>query len=531
MKKFVYQIYPLSFYDANRTEGKGNINGIIQKLDYIKSIGIDYIWLCPIFKTNFKDNGYDVIDYYEVDPIFGKKEDLINLINEAKKRNIKIMLDMVFNHVSTSSEWFVKALKGDEKYKKYFILKETGESIPNNWVSKFGGPAWSKFDNNTWYLHLFDKTQADLNWDNDEVREELKKVLRHYINLGVKGFRFDVINLISKSSFQDDQDRDGRKFYTDGINAHKYIQEISKEFSKDADFLTVGELSSTTIENTIKYSNKDKTELDSAFTFHHLKVDYEPGVKFTSKKPDIKLLNDIFRHWVTEVSQAGSTLANFFNNHDQPRSVSRFIEKEEFYNLGAKMLFALTTCLPGISYIYQGEEIGMTNPNFDKISDYRDVETINYYNMQNMKNVSDGIKAKSRDNSRTPMQWDSSNYSGFSNVEPWIPVNNNYKYINVKEQVNNPNSVLSFYKDFINFSKNNDFIYNNNIEFLDYKENTIRFYKWNHDEKYLFIFNLSDKQIGYNINPENIIKSNYLKDQIQKNKILPYQFIITKLAN
>lgn len=524
MSKFVYQIYPLSFKDSDG-KGTGDIKGIISKIDYIKSLGVDYIWLTPVFKTLFKDNGYDIVDYYNVDPKFGTNKDLENLIHIAKEKKLGVMLDMVFNHTSTDCEWFKKWINGDEEYKDFYISKYSEGKAPTNWVSKFGGSAWKEYKPNNWYLHLFDETQADLNWENPKVREKLKDVVRHYIKLGVKGFRFDVINLISKGQYLDDYEGDGRKFYTDGPRVHEFIQEISKEFPNEAEFLTVGELSSTSIENTIKYANKERTELHSAFTFHHLKVDYDGLDKFIDKKPDIKKLNDIFALWSTSINAAGSTMANFFNNHDQPRSISRFVD-QNYWKEGAKMLFALTSSMPGITYLFQGEEIGMTNPGFNKPEEYKDVETLNYFKAKKLSIASEGIKQKSRDNSRTPVQWNSDKNAGFTTGTPWIGIPENYKFINVEAEEKDGTSILHFYREFIQFAKQNTIFEKGTIKWLPYKENLLSFEREFDGRKLRFYFSFANKDLLLEFNKNKVIKSNCA---VFENKLQPYQFIIEEI--
>ena len=326
-KSVVYQIYPKSFNDSNG-DGIGDLQGVIQKLDYLKELGVDYIWLTPFYKSPQKDNGYDISDYYNIDEIFGTMEDFEGLVKEAKNRNINIniMLDMVFNHTSTEHKWFKSAINGDEKYKNFYIFKKgKGDEPPTNWLSKFGGNAWEyveKFDE--YYLHLFDVTQGDLNWDNKEVREEIFKVANFWLQKGVKGFRLDVINLISKPEiFEDDNVGDGRKFYTDGINIHKYLKELNENtFGKYDNIVTVGEMSSTSIENCIKYSNPDEKELSMVFNFHHLKVDYKDGDKWTLMDFDFMMLKKIFKEWQEGIEKGNGWSATFMCNHDQPRALS-----------------------------------------------------------------------------------------------------------------------------------------------------------------------------------------------------------------
>ncbi|GFR35710.1 alpha,alpha-phosphotrehalase [Thermobrachium celere] len=460
-KSVVYQIYPKSFKDSNG-DGFGDLKGVIEKLDYLKFLGVDYIWLTPFYVSPQRDNGYDVADYYNIDPRFGTMEDFEALIEEAQKRDIGIMLDMVFNHTSTEHEWFKKALEGDEKYKGFYIFKEK----PTNWQSKFGGSAWEYVEKfGEYYLHLFDVTQADLNWDNEEVRKSVYEIVNFWLEKGVKGLRFDVINLISKPEvFEDDLIGDGRRFYTDGPNIHKYLKELNKNtFGRYDDVITVGEMSSTTIDNCIKYTNPDEKELSMVFNFHHLKVDYKNGDKWTLMDFDFRQLKNIFNEWQVGMQKGNGWSAVFWCNHDQPRIVSRFGDDKKYHKESAKMLATSIHMLRGTPYIYQGEEIGMTNPYFDKIEYYKDVESINYYKIlknkgMDEKEVMNIIMERSRDNSRTPMQWNDSDNAGFTNGQPWIDVAKNYKEINVESQINDEDSILNHYRKLIKLRKQYDVV-------------------------------------------------------------------------
>ena len=376
--KVIYQIYLRSFKDSNG-DGIGDIRGITQQLDYLKELGVDYLWITPFFVSPQNDNGYDVADYRNIDPIFGTMEDLEELIREGKKRGMELMLDMVFNHTSTSHEWFQKALAGDEKYQNYYIFKDgTPDKIPTNWESKFGGPAWEYVPHlKKWYLHLFDVSQADLNWENPEVREELKNVIRFWQKKGIGGFRFDVVNLISKPEhFEDDHIGDGRRFYTDGRHVHEFLKELTADTGLDQ-YVTVGEMSSTTLDNCIRYSNPQEKELSMCFNFHHLKIDYKDGKKWELMEPDLMRLKELFETWGTGMQEGNGWNALFWCNHDQPRIVSRLGDEDRYWKESAEMLAASVHLMRGTPYIYQGEEIGMTNPHFDDIRQYRDVESLN----------------------------------------------------------------------------------------------------------------------------------------------------------
>ena len=460
----VYQIYPKSFKDSTG-DGFGDIRGIIEKLDYIQSLGVDYIWSTPFFVSPMNDNGYDVANYLEINPQFGTMADVEELIAEADKRGIGLVFDMVFNHTSTNHEWFQRALKGEEKYLNYFIFKD-GEpnKPPTNWISKFGGNAWEYVPHlKKYYLHLFDVSQADLNWENPEVREELKNVLRFWKKKGVKGFRFDVVNLISKpAEFIDDTDGDGRKFYTDGRHVHEFLKELGKD-SEIGEMITVGEMSSTSLENCIKYSNPAEKELSMVFNFHHLKVDYKNGDKWSLMDADISALKKIFETWQVGMEKNNGWNAVFWCNHDQPRAISRFGDDEKFHDESAKMLAACIHFMRGTPYIYQGEELGMTNAKYNSIEQYRDVESLNYYKilLEQGKSETEALKIlgeRSRDNSRTPMQWSAENFAGFSTQATWITPPDNYKKFNVEVEDKDKNSVLNFYRKLVKLRKENKII-------------------------------------------------------------------------
>lgn len=459
--KVIYQIYPKSFYDSNN-DGLGDLKGITEKLDYLKFLGVDYIWLTPFFISPQNDNGYDIADYYNIDSRYGTMEDFENLSREAKKRDIKIMLDMVFNHVSTEHEWFRKALAGDRKYQDFFFFKEGEENNPpTNWESKFGGKSWEYVPElKMFYLHLFDKTQADLNWENPEVKKEIYKIIDFWISKGVEGFRFDVINLISKpEKFENDYEGDGRKFYTDGPKIHEYLKDLNKNtFGKYKDIITVGEMSSTTMENCFKYAGKNENELTMVFNFHHLKVDYKNKNKWELQPFNFLELKNLLNSWQTGMQEHNAWNALFWCNHDQPRIVSRMGDDKKYWKKSAKMLATVVHTLRGTPYIYQGEEIGMTNTYFHEIEKYRDVETLNYYNIllnqgYTKEETMKIIMERSRDNGRTPMQWSSEKNAGFSNGTPWIDVIYNYKDINVEKQKNDPDSILNFYRTLISLRK------------------------------------------------------------------------------
>ncbi|UOE83743.1 alpha,alpha-phosphotrehalase [Vibrio splendidus] len=457
----IYQIYPKSFCDSG-SKGTGDIKGIISKLDYLKNLSVDAIWLTPVYASPMIDNGYDISDYYAINPQFGTMEGFDLLLSEAHQRGIRIVMDIVVNHTSTEHAWFQSAL-GDKNspYRDYYIWKDpVGGQAPTNWQSKFGGNAW-ELDEATgqYFLHLFAKEQADLNWENPVVREEVKDVISFWAEKGVDGFRLDVINLISKQQdFPNDDIGDGRRFYTDGPRVHEYLKEISEAVFQKYGSVTVGEMSSTTLEHCQKYSNVDNSELSMVFNFHHLKVDYTNGEKWTNAPFDFLQLKSIFNHWQTGLNGKGWG-ALFWCNHDQPRVVSRLGNDQQYRVESAKMLAASVHMMQGTPYIYQGEEIGMTNPGYTEISQYRDVESTNMYDiMVNRDGVAHQdmmaiLAQKSRDNSRTPMQWNSEPYAGFSQAQPWLDVANNYTEINAEQALEDKDSVFYFYKALIELRK------------------------------------------------------------------------------
>lgn len=480
--KVIYQIYVRSFNDSN-ADGIGDLKGITQRLDYLEKLGVDYLWLTPFFVSPQNDNGYDVADYRAVEPMFGTMADFDELVAEAKQHHLGLMLDMVFNHTSTSHAWFQKALAGDPKYLAYYkfvdaapdATEENPGNPPTNWVSKFGGSAWEYVPSlNKWYLHLFDKSQADLNWDNPEVRAELVDVVKFWKDKGVSGFRFDVVNLISKPAvFEDDKEGDGRRFYTDGPHVHEYLQELVHNSGID-DMVTVGEMSSTSIENCIHYTAPRYHELTQAFSFHHLKVDYGHGDKWELAEPDIPALRELLKSWQEEMTRGGGWNALFWSNHDQPRPNTRFgdCSTEESWRRTSELLAICSHLLRGTPYIYQGEELGMTDPDFTDISAYRDVESLNYYQIlqdegKTPEEAFHIVSRRSRDNSRTPVQWDGSENAGFTAGTPWIGIPKNHVRINAEAEVTDPASVWSFYHKLIELRKTTPVIQKGSVRFLD----------------------------------------------------------------
>ena len=452
--KVVYQIYPKSFKDTTGN-GLGDFQGIIEKIPYLKELGVDMVWLNPFYPSPQRDNGYDISDYTAVNPLLGTMSDFEEMVQVGKEYGIDFMLDMVLNHCSTEHEWFQKALAGDPYYQDFFFLRDE----PTDWLSKFGGSAWAPFgDTGKYYLHLFDVTQADLNWRNPYVREELFKVVNFWRDKGVKGFRFDVINLIGKDEVLENcPENDGKPAYTDKPIVHDYLHMLNKAtFGQSDSFITVGEMSATTIENCILYTDPARHELSMAFNFHHLKVDYENGQKWSLKKFDFEELKHLFHTWGKEMSDHDGWSALFWNNHDQPRALNRFVDVQHFRNEGATMLAASIHLSRGTPYIYMGEEIGMVDPDYDSMADYVDVESINAYQMllEQGKTPEEAfaiIQAKSRDNSRTPMQWGDSANAGFTTGIPWLKAGKSYPEINVENEIQGP--IFTFYQKLIALRK------------------------------------------------------------------------------
>ncbi|QQO07918.1 alpha,alpha-phosphotrehalase [Breznakiella homolactica] len=456
----VYQVYVRSFRDSGG-DGFGDLPGVIEKLDYIASLGVDYVWLTPFLKSPQKDNGYDIADYRAIEPVFGTMEDFERLVAEAEKRGLKIMMDMVINHTSTAHEWFQKALAGDEKYLNYYIFRKgKNGQPPTNWNSKFGGSAWEYVPGlDLFYLHLYAREQADLNWDNPAVRKELQDVVNFWIGKGAGGFRFDVINVISKPAvFEDAPGGDGRHLYTDGPNVHAYIRELNENsFGRHPEMLTVAELSSTNIGNCIQYTRPENHEFNTAFQFYHLRIDYTNDRKWEPGTPDTDKLRNTLNEWQTGMQRGGGNMSLFWSNHDQPRIVSRLGDEGPLWKESAKMLATLMYFLNGVPFIYQGEEIGAMNGGFKSIGQYRDVETINHFDILKNEGKTEeeilGIfRQKSRDNGRLPMRWDGSDLGGFTRGTPWIGLGQGTK-ANVRDEEQDVDSILVYYKRLLGMRK------------------------------------------------------------------------------
>ncbi len=469
----IYQIYPKSFQDSG-ARGTGDLKGIMARLDYLKTLGVDALWLTPVYVSPQVDNGYDIADYLNIDPAYGTMTDFEALLGAAHARGIRIVMDIVVNHTSTEHAWFKSAL-GDKNspYRDYYIWRDPVDGgVPNNWQSKFGGSAW-ELDPATgqYYLHLFAREQADLNWENPAVRAEVKNIIHFWAKKGVDGFRLDVINLISKDqAFPDDEVGDGRRFYTDGPRIHEFLQDVSRDVFAPVGAMTVGEMSSTSLEHCQRYGALDGSELSMVFNFHHLKVDYPGGDKWTKAPFDFLELKRIFNHWQSGMHGKGWS-ALFWCNHDQPRIVSRFGDEGEHRVVAAKMLASTLHGLQGTPYIYQGEEIGMTNPGYQHIDDYQDVESRNIFAIKQAEGMSEAeilaiLGAKSRDNSRTPMQWSAAANAGFTSGTPWLKPAANYSEINAEAALADQHSVFWHYRDLIRLRKSHPIFTQGNYQEL-----------------------------------------------------------------
>lgn len=466
----VYQIYPRSFKDSNG-DGIGDLNGITEKLDYLKELGIDVIWLSPVYQSPGDDNGYDISDYRAILEEFGTMEEFDRMLQAAHERGIRLVMDLVVNHTSDEHPWFVESRKSkDNPYRDYYIWRPAKEGKePNNWGSCFSGSAW-EYDDTTdmYYLHLFSKKQPDLNWDNPRVRDEVYDMMNWWLDKGVDGFRMDVISLISKKPELPDG-KPGINGYAsfnepaNGPHVHEYLQEMRRRVLEGRDTITVGECSGVTLEEARKYARSDEKELNMVFQFEHMDVDADGTNKWSDKKMDLRDLKNIMTKWQKGLEGiAWNSL--FWENHDQPRSVSRFGNDREYWEESAKMLATCLHMMQGTPYIYQGEELGMTNVPFGDISDFRDLDSINAYRELTGQGVFTPeemlryLRYKSRDNARTPFQWSDEKYAGFSSGEPWIMVNPNYKKINAREQMMREDSIFCYYQKLIRIRKHYDIV-------------------------------------------------------------------------
>lgn len=544
----VYQIYPRSFKDSN-ADGIGDIKGITEKLEYIKELGVDVVWISPVYDSPCDDNGYDISDYKAILKEFGTMEEFDTMLDTAHHLGLKVIMDLVVNHTSDEHRWFVESSKSkDNPYRDYYIWRTSKDGKePNNWGASFGGSAW-EYDEKTdmYYLHLFSRKQPDLNWENQKVRDEVFEMMDWWCQKGIDGFRMDVISMISKvQSFPDGELNgglygNGSPYYINGPRVHEYLQEMNQKVLSKYDLITVGEAAGVTIEEAIKYANENETELNMVFQFEHVSIgDGELG-KWTTKRFDLQELKKVMTKWQTKL-QGKAWNSLYLGNHDQPRSVSRFgNDKVEYREVSAKMLATCIHMMQGTPYIYQGEELGMTNAYFDKIEEYRDIETLNIYEeltssgLISKEEMMKCIQARGRDNARTPMQWDDSEYAGFSTVKPWINVNKNYKRINAKEQLKRHDSVFRYYQKLIQLRKEYDIIPYGDYTLMEEDHKQIFAYKREYDNnKLLVILNFTDKEAQMSLPEEFMGKhvkcliSNYDRQVIQKNVVLmPYEALV-----
>ena len=531
----VYQIYPRSFKDSNG-DGIGDIKGIIEKLDYLKELGIDVIWLSPVYKSPNDDNGYDISDYCDIMDEFGTMDDMDNLLKEAKKRGIKIVMDLVVNHTSDEHKWFIEARKSkDNKYRDYYIWRDAvNGKEPNGLESCFSGSAWEyDKETNQYYLHLFSKKQPDLNWENENVRKEVYKMMNFWIDKGIGGFRMDVIDLIGKVP--------DKMITGNGPKLHEYLQEMNKEALRGHDLLTVGETWGATPEIAKLYSNPSRNELSMVFQFEHIELDQVKGKEKWDLKPlNLLDLKKVLSKWQTELKDDGWN-SLFWNNHDLPRIVSRWGNDKEYRVESAKMLATLLHGMKGTPYIYQGEEIGMTNIRLKDISEYNDIESINMYNDRISKGYSkeeimNSIYAKGRDNARTPIQWDDSKNAGFTTGKPWLAVNENYKDINVAKALKDKDSIFYHYKKLIEIRKNNETIIYGDYKLLcENDENIFAYVRELNKDRILVVCNFYNKEVTFKFEDEfnsaEILLSNYKdsKETIENLKLRPYEAIMYRV--
>ena len=513
----VYQIYPKSFKDSNG-DGIGDIRGIIQKLDYLKELGVNVLWISPMLESPQDDNGYDISDYRRIYKEYGTMEDYEELLSEAHKRDIRILMDLVVNHTSDEHNWFIESRKSKANpYRDYYIWKDpVNGKEPNNWGGAFGGSAW-EYDPQTqmYYMHLFSKKQPDLNWENEKVRQEVYDMMKFWCDKGIDGFRMDVISMISKDqSFPDGEMNnslygDFGPYCVHGPRIHEFLQEMNREVLSKYDIMTVGETSGVTIEEAQKYAGEARNELNMVFQFEHVENGSGDYGKWTTEKYDFKEFKRIMIKWQEEL-QGKAWNSLFLGNHDQPRSVSRFGNDNPAYReTSAKMLATCLHMMQGTPYVYQGEELGMTNVYFDKLEDYRDIESINFFTeltesgLMTPEYMMKCLMLRSRDNARTPMQWDDSAQAGFTDGAPWIKVNPNYKEINVAQQLEDPNSIFYYYQKLIRLRKEKDIIVYGGFEPLYRDDEQIFAYIRRQDqEKLLTVCNFSDKNAEMEIPEE-----------------------------
>ena len=539
----VYQIYPRSFCDSNG-DGIGDLKGITEKLDYLKELGINVIWLSPVYQSPNDDNGYDISDYEAIMTEFGTMADFDEMLNKAHSLGIKIVMDLVVNHTSDEHKWFVESRSSKDNPKRdYYIWKDgKGGKEPNNWGSAFSGSAW-QLDETTgqYYLHLFSKKQPDLNWENDKVREEVYSMMTRWFDKGIDGFRMDVISLISKDqSFPDGPTYGGLygsfESCANGPRVHEFLQEMNKKVLSKYDIMTVGECAGVTLEEAKQYANSEGTELNMVFQFEHVGLDDDENMKWSTKKMPLVPLKENLSKWQKGLNKvAWNSL--YFCNHDQPRIVSRLgSEKDEYRELSAKCIATCLHMMQGTPYVYQGEELGMTNTVFNSVKDFRDLESINAYHELTEKGVISAeelfpkICHKSRDNARTPMQWDDSKNAGFTTGTPWIDVNPNYTKINAKEQMARENSVFNYYKKLIALRKEYEIIVYGDYNLLLPEDEDLFVYERSLDGKKLLVacnFSENEREFDFDIVKNGkILTNNYEEFNLINKKLRPFEAVV-----
>lgn len=548
----IYQIYPRSFMDSNG-DGIGDIPGIISKLDYLKELGIDVIWLSPVYKSPNDDNGYDISDYRDIMDDFGTMADWELLLKEMHKRGLKLIMDLVVNHSSDEHSWFVESRKSkDNPYRDYYVWRPGKDGKePNNWESVFSGSAW-QYDETTdeYYLHLFSKKQPDLNWENPKLRQEIYDMMKFWLDKGIDGFRMDVINFISKVDGLPDAPNpegkpyaSGSKFFMNGPKIHDYLQEMNREVLSHYDAMTVGEMPGASVELAKLYTNEERNETNMIFQFEHVDLDSGPEGKWDLKPLKLTDLKASFTKWQKGLEGEGWN-SLYLNNHDQPRMVSRFGNDQEYRLESAKMLATFLHMLKGTPYIYQGEEIGMTNVRFESIDEYQDIETLNMYNEKVIQNgedpakVMESIYVKGRDNARTPFQWDETQHGGFTTGTPWLKVNPNYKEINAKLAVEDENSIYHYYRKLIQLRKEHPIIVHGSYEILvPEDENVYACTRTYESQTLLVVLNFSGENQIFEVPAElqgkqsDILITNYLGHETLQGKLAlkPYEAIVYQI--
>ncbi|MFA9463604.1 MAG: alpha-glucosidase [Velocimicrobium sp.] len=546
-ESIVYQIYPKSFNDSNG-DGIGDIQGIIQKLDYLKGLGVNVLWISPMYESPMDDNGYDISNYRAIFKDYGTMEDFDELLSKAHEKDIKVLMDLVVNHTSDEHKWFIESKKSkDNPYRDYYIWKNANNGCePNNWGACFGGSAW-EYDEAThmYYLHLFSKKQPDLNWENPTVRNEVFDMMNWWCEKGIDGFRMDVISMISKNqTYPDGEIKDGlygngAPYYMNGPRVHEYLQEMNQKVLSNYNIMSVGEAAGVTIEEAKKYANEEETELNMVFQFEHVSIGDGKFGKWTTDRFDLVEFKKILSKWQIELNgQAWNSL--FLGNHDQPRSVSRFgDDRPQYRELSAKMLATCIHMMQGTPYIYQGEELGMTNVYFDDIKEYRDIESLQIYqelteaNLISKKEMMECIKARGRDNARSPMQWNSKKHAGFTNGTPWIAVNPNFTQINALEQMAREDSVYHYYQKLIQLRKENPIIVYGDYTVYDPEDKNVFIYSRAYqNKKLLVLLNFTDQNQTIDIPKEfrqNKVKcllTNYTNALQGEGMLRPYEAVV-----